>query len=87
MLNASRFCVSSLRKGHADLLCLDLILVCVFKNTQQRDIDTLYTEVVKGDIEHWKDTTLREICQVIGLGSISLFTSENELHCGRIKAD
>jgi hypothetical protein len=31
MWNASRFCVSSLRRGHANLLCIVPILVYVFR--------------------------------------------------------
>ena len=33
MWNASRFCVSSLRRGHANLLCFVPILVYVFRRS------------------------------------------------------
>ena len=45
MWNASRFCVSSLRRGHANLLCIVPILVYVFRLEYifQYQSDHIYT--------------------------------------------
>ncbi|VDO32269.1 unnamed protein product [Onchocerca flexuosa] len=40
--NASRICVSSLRRGHANLLCIVPILVYVHRNEQLSPFAILY---------------------------------------------
>ena len=49
MWNASRFCVSSLRRGHANLLCIVPILVYVFcmEYNINRHLYFIYTEVLE----------------------------------------
>ena len=49
MWNASRFCVSSLRRGHANLLCIVPILVYVFRMEyilKGWQLDYLYTKFI-----------------------------------------
>jgi hypothetical protein len=52
MWNASRFCVSSLRRGHANLLCIVPILVYVPpKRVQQLYPTTRYKYLLYADTE------------------------------------
>ena len=48
MWNASRFCVSSLRRGHANLLCIVPILVYVLPKQVQKSVEasSLYTKTI-----------------------------------------
>ena len=52
MWNASRFCVSSLRRGHANLLCIVPILVYVFRMEYNSDrfFCAIYTEELAVDL-------------------------------------
>ncbi len=61
MWNASRFCVSSLRRGHANLLCIVPILVYVFRMeyTNCRSDFPIYTSSANFNPE-WRQTLRKD---------------------------
>ena len=62
--NASRICVSSLRRGHANLLCIDPILVCVLAEacTKSRVCwPALYTPQTVKRFRHWQLQPLTDV--------------------------